>query len=555
MTYLLVFFTSLITTVFFTPYFISFLEKTKIVDFPGGRKIHNKVTPRMGGLIIFLVVITMLNAFIEDFASIKFIIISLTILVFSGIVDDVLGLNNFIKFIIQNISAIILIFYIEALYTKVILFGISFSNPFDYLILLLFIIGTINSINFLDGLDGLASGFALLIFSVILALAIRKNDTFLILLSVSLLGSLLGFLRYNAFPAVVFLGDTGSLVLGFFLIIASFLTSINYHESNLDLTFPLILLAVPIIDTLKVFILRIIKKKDPFLGDTSHQHHIIYKSLVNQEIAVFIILIFSLAFVFVSLLYLIDYRIESLILFFVLALILLSIQPILIKYNMASIFNKATFTFKNFKIKNLKFIIKILLILSAVLIVSISTLSFSFKTSLSADELVFILITVTILLLIALFQYKNIKTIGHFNVYLNFAIFFIVTKLSLPSIFFDNINIDTLNSIQEIIFYLLSLVLSIALIFRWKVIMGSRFLFNGLDLTMMVFITLTFGVNKILEFDLNYYLSRSLLEAFIFYIWFKIVVDMKKSFEYNLTIFSFLLPISLISVLLLFYVI
>ena len=145
MTYLLVFFTSLITTIFLTPFLINFLNRTKIVDKPGGRKIHTEVIPRMGGLIIFFVVIIMLNAFVEDFNSIKLIVISVTILVFSGIIDDVIGLDNFVKFVVQNISAIILVYYLEQHYTYVKIFGYILSSPFDYLILLLFIIGTIRT--------------------------------------------------------------------------------------------------------------------------------------------------------------------------------------------------------------------------------------------------------------------------------------------------------------------------------------------------------------------------------------------------------------------------
>ncbi len=128
MTYLLIFFTSLITTIFLTPYLITFLKNSKIVDYPGGRKIHTEVMPRMGGLIIFVVVLVMINAFVEDFNSVKLLIVSATILVFSGIIDDVLGLNNFIKFVIQNISAVILIFYLEQYYTEVLLFGYTFSK-------------------------------------------------------------------------------------------------------------------------------------------------------------------------------------------------------------------------------------------------------------------------------------------------------------------------------------------------------------------------------------------------------------------------------------------
>ncbi len=174
----------------------------------------------------------------------------------------------------------------------------------DKIFLLFFIVGGINSINLLDGLDGLASGFSLLVFSIILILSIVADDAFLILLTVSLIGSLLGFLRFNAFPASIFLGDTGSLVLGSFLVIASLKTALNFEQSTLNLTFPTMLLAVPMIDTIKVFIYRIIHKKSPFQADNSHLHHIIYHSNIKHEITVFLIEIFTLIYVLLALFYL-----------------------------------------------------------------------------------------------------------------------------------------------------------------------------------------------------------------------------------------------------------
>ena len=546
MTYLLIFFASLITTIFCTPFLISFLKKTKIVDYPGGRKIHSSIIPSMGGLIIYLIVLVMLNAFIEDFNSIKLIIISVTLLVFSGIVDDVLGLNNFVKFIIQNISAVLLILYLQDYYNGISLFGIYFESPFSYLLMLVFIVGAINSINFLDGLDGLASGFAILIFSVLLALAIRKDDTFLILLTVSLLGSTLGFLRFNAFPASVFLGDTGSLVLGFFLILASCLTSINYHEEVLDLTFPLILLGVPLIDTFKVFILRIVKRRDPFTGDTSHQHHILKKSLVSHEATVFIIELFSLLFIFLALLYLKDFRVESIVLFFVFGLLFVSLHPIFAKVSVANKLNSILINLHGIPIRNLFPLIKILLIISSILIILIFFLAFSFKTSLVIEELIFLLIMVASLLGLSVFQFFKDKTSSQLNVFLNFAIFFIISKLSLPSIINGNISLSSVLKIHEISFYILSALIAITLVLRWKALMTKKLFFNGMDLTIIVFMLLTFIINNILQFDLNYYLSISLLEAFIFYVWYKLVVDMKKRIELKLTLTSFILPISLL---------
>lgn len=551
MTYLLVFFTSLITTIFLTPFLIDFLRRTKIVDVPGGRKIHTEVIPRMGGLIIFFMVLIMLNAFVDDFESIKLILISATILVFSGIVDDVMGLENFIKYIIQNISGVILIFYLEKHYTQVSLFGIFIPQPFDYLVLLVFIIGTINSINFLDGLDGLASGFSLLIFAVLLILAIRKEDVLLMLMLVSLLGSTLGFLRFNAFPASIFLGDTGSLVLGFFLILLSSLTSIIYHNSVLDLTFVLILLAVPLIDTVKVFLIRIKNRKDPFSGDTNHQHHIIKSTIVSHEATVFLIEIFSLGFIFISLIYLKDYRLEATFLFFLASILLLFFPTILRKFDIAEKINSFLVNAREFPIKNLLKLIKVLLLLSGILMLLISVFSFSINTTLTQRELIFLLLMTIILLVIALFQSKKSSSIGEINVFINFAIFFIISKLSLPIVFGDQVTTQVIRSVNNATFYALTVLLAFIILFRWKVLMTKKLFFTGIDLTMIVFMLLTFLVNNILRFDLNYFLSVSLLESFIFYIWYKLVVDLNKNYTFILTLISFLLPIGFLITLLL----
>ncbi len=546
MTYLLIFFTSLILTIFLTPPLISFLKKSKIVDHPGGRKIHTEVMPRMGGIIIFLIVLVMINAFVDDFNSIKFLIISATILIFSGIVDDVLGLNNLIKFVVQNISAVLLVYFLQQYYSEVSLFGYVFVSPFDYLILLIFIVGAVNSINFLDGLDGLASGFSTIIFSVLLALALRKDDVFLIILTVSLLGSTLGFLRFNAFPARVFLGDTGSLILGFFLVVTSFLTSINYHESVLDLTFPLILLGVPLVDTAKVLIVRIIKKRNPLSGDTSHQHHILQRSIISHEATVFIIELFSLAFIFLALLYLIDYRLEATVLFFIFSILLIMMHRVFAKVNFAGKINASLIKIHDLPIKNIFKIINVILILAAVLIVVLSILSFSFKTSLEIDEIYFLFLMVLGLMGVAVFQKNKLGVISNINVFLNFSILFIVSKLSLPSVFSEGISLSTIYKTYEYTFYFLTALIVLTLVLRWKALMTSKIFFSSTDLSLIIFMLLTILVNSILKFDLNYYLSISLLEAFIFYIWFKLVVDIKKEFEFVLTIASFALPISML---------
>ena len=478
------------------------------------------------------------------------IFVSSTILVLVGIIDDVIGLDSFVKFVFQNIAAVVLIIYLENKFTAVELLGITLVEPLNYLFLLLFIVGTINSINLLDGLDGLASGFALLIFSIILALAIHKNDTFIILITTSLIGSLVGFLRFNAFPASIFLGDTGAYILGFFFVLTTSLTSIDYNNKVLDLTFPIILLGLPLIDTVKVFVVRVINKHNPFEADTSHQHYILYKNNIKHEVTVFLIEIFTLIFILLAIFYLQGLKVPSLILFFLFTILLLMIEPFLKTINVSAKVIGILNRLKEMRIKHLKGTLKLLILLSSLLVVAISVLSFSFKSSLNMQELIFLVITMGLLLFLAFLQFQKTKQIAHLYIFLNFVIFFIVSKLSLLSLLVTSMKFSDVISIHDISFYFLVVLIVISLLYRWNYFRGKKILFTGIDLTMIVFILLTFIINKILQFDFNYYLSISLLEAFIFFIWFKVVSDLNRKYELYLAFYSFILPIALLLTLL-----
>ena len=255
---------------------------------------------------------------------------------------------------------------------------------------------------------------------------------------------------------------------------------------------------------------------------------------------------FSLLFIFLALLYLKDFRVESIVLFFVFGLLFVSLHPIFAKVSVANKLNSILINLHGIPIRNLFPLIKILLIISSILIILIFFLAFSFKTSLVIEELIFLLIMVASLLGLSVFQFFKDKTSSQLNVFLNFAIFFIISKLSLPSIINGNISLSSVLKIHEISFYILSALIAITLVLRWKALMTKKLFFNGMDLTIIVFMLLTFIINNILQFDLNYYLSISLLEAFIFYVWYKLVVDMKKRIELKLTLTSFILPISLL---------
>ncbi len=145
------------------------------------------------------------------------------------------------------------------------------------------------------------------------------------------MGSFIGFLKYNAFPAKIFLGDCGSLTLGFFLVTIVLISSTNTNTGNIDLTFSMILLATPVMDTLRVIVVRIRNRRNPFISDKSHIHHIILESNIQHKATVYILQGFSLLFVIIALYYL-GNNIGGLVLFILLAILLLFIRNILASY-------------------------------------------------------------------------------------------------------------------------------------------------------------------------------------------------------------------------------
>jgi UDP-GlcNAc:undecaprenyl-phosphate GlcNAc-1-phosphate transferase len=328
---LIVFCISLLTTFFSTPFFIDFFTKHKIIDLPGGRRINTHAVPRMGGLVIYFTSILSIIIFYGNLEEIKYFIFGSALVLAVGGMDDIKDLDYKKKFLVEFIAAAFLVAFLSPANTILSFFGSNIPYPFDKIILIIFIVGVVNAINHYDGLDGLVTGFSLLVVIVTFVIGWQLDERLLLILSVSLIGSLIGFLKYNAYPAKIFLGDCGSLTLGFFLVTASLISSKNVDTGNVDLTFSVILLATPVIDTLRVIVVRIKKGRNPFISDTSHVHHIILGSNIKLKSTVFILQGFSILFVLNAILYLNNFVI-GLAIFAFLALMLLSIKKILIGY-------------------------------------------------------------------------------------------------------------------------------------------------------------------------------------------------------------------------------
>jgi len=290
-------------------------HKKHLFDEPlENRKIHLVKTPNLGGVAIFATMIFTSSLFLPytNFNHLNYIIASAVILFFLGLTDDLVGVNPFKKFLAQLVAALIVTLLAGFRFTS--LHGIFGLNEIPYtisiIISVLFILLIINSFNLIDGINCLAGSIGLLSCIMFAYFFWKLNEMGFVFLSVAMCGCLTGFLFYNRTPAKIFMGDTGALFLGF--LVAVF--AINFIELNkvdsikqagtIFSSAPAIifaLLIVPIFDTLRVFLLRIIRKKSPFSADRNHIHHrLIDLKLSHQQSTKILLLVnmISLAIVF-----------------------------------------------------------------------------------------------------------------------------------------------------------------------------------------------------------------------------------------------------------------
>jgi UDP-GlcNAc:undecaprenyl-phosphate GlcNAc-1-phosphate transferase len=242
------------------------------MDRPNHRKIHKGIIPSGGGIAIFLgflIAFLFLNRVTPEIIG---FIIGAFIIVILGITDDILGLSAIPKFIVQSLAVLIAIYYgVRIDLTTVIhgrLSGLAFlSIPLTYF----WIVGITNAINIIDGLDGLAAGITTISAFTLACVAFLNGQTTVAVMALMLGFSALGFLPHN-FRSRIFMGDTGSMFLGFSLAALSIMGSVKLAAA-FALFVPAIILAIPIFDTLFAICRRILTKKPIYEGDKNHIHH------------------------------------------------------------------------------------------------------------------------------------------------------------------------------------------------------------------------------------------------------------------------------------------
>ena len=283
------FFISFFLCISLIPQFIFLGKKLNLYDNPSKRKIHLKPLVFTGGICIltssllaFFINIFLNKAFNLDFNSeIKSIIICAFLCLVLGLVDDIFKISPLSRLFVQ--IAISIYIWSQGIAIE----GISIFNNFYYLhpflsllVTLFWITGVINAFNWIDGMDGLAAGISSVSILALIIIFFNQNDIEYILFLCSLMGSLIGFLRFNFYPSKLIMGDSGSYFLGF--TIACFgLISTKGDASNLYL--PILLISVPFFDMIYVIFKRIFKKKSPFLPDKNHIHHRLLKVGCKQR--------------------------------------------------------------------------------------------------------------------------------------------------------------------------------------------------------------------------------------------------------------------------------
>jgi len=265
---------SMFTTIILIPIFTGLATKLKAMDFPNERKVHQIPTPKSGGISMTLgaLVPVLLWVPINEFT--QSLLIGAWIVVFFGLIDDFKELDYKIKFGGQLSAALIVVLYgglkIKTL-GGILPFGNELPNIVSVPMTIIVIVGVTNAINLSDGLDGLAGGICTLSFLCLGYLAFVHTNRPVFVISVAMIGSIVGFLRYNTYPASVFMGDAGSQLLGFLLVSLSL--TLTQQSNQLSPILPLVIIGLPVIDTLVVMMERIAQGGSPFQADKKHLHH------------------------------------------------------------------------------------------------------------------------------------------------------------------------------------------------------------------------------------------------------------------------------------------
>ncbi len=274
--YVFAFLVAAVLTVLLMPKVISLCRAWDLMDYPGGRKVHREPIPLAGGLLLFPFILAAFCLSYWGDPLLSYLLFAIFIIFTVGILDDLRGVAYLTKFVAQVTAALLVVQ--SGVRIHLINFGAFGTFPrnddalFSILLTVFWIVGLTNAVNLIDGMDGLAAGLSLNAFLGIGAIAFLQGQTALVLFCLVVSGALFGLLRYNLHPARAFLGDSGSLLLGFSIAVTAIIQSAK-TTTLIVLIIPILFLAIPMVDTSLAFARRVSTGNNPFKPDRGHLHH------------------------------------------------------------------------------------------------------------------------------------------------------------------------------------------------------------------------------------------------------------------------------------------
>ena len=299
------FITTLSLTFVIIPSLIKIAKEKNLYDNPNERTSHKGLVPRLGGLAFYVALVFSISFWFNfsDYPQMQYIIAAMTVTTFVGLKDDLIGLSAFHKLMGQLFAAMVIVIWGGIRITS--LYGIFGINELPEIISVIFTIFTVlvivNSFNLIDGINGLSGSIALiasLTFGVWFYLL--DPNAPMVFLAFSLVGVLTAFLRFNLSPAQIFMGDTGSLLLG--IIISVLAIQFIEMNGNIDTQYamhsgPAIAMGVliyPLFDLLRSFSIRIAKGNSPLKADRNHIHHLLLDNGLSHDASTSIIILFNI---------------------------------------------------------------------------------------------------------------------------------------------------------------------------------------------------------------------------------------------------------------------
>ena len=274
-----------------TPIVKSFAQKVGAIDVPrDARRVHDHPIPRMGGMAIFLGFLISVLLFVDISRPVRGILLGAVLIVACGAIDDVVSLNAWIKLAVQVAAAIVAVAHgvVIEVFRNPNIFSENEALVLGALavpVTVIWIVGITNSVNLIDGLDGLAVGVSTIASTTMFVVALLVSEGNVAVILAALMGACLGFMPYNLNPAKIFMGDAGSLLLGYVLSTVSVVGMFKFY-AIVTFVVPILALALPLFDTLCAIIRRLLRGQSPMHPDRGHLHHRLIDMGLSQKQAV-----------------------------------------------------------------------------------------------------------------------------------------------------------------------------------------------------------------------------------------------------------------------------